>query len=99
MLGADLAQLLQVALRRNKYAGGTCNRLDDDGCDGGGVMQRDDALQFGGKIAAMFRLTAGEGVLARQMRMRHVVDAGQERAEHLAVGDDAADGNAAEVHA
>ena len=36
---------------------------------------------------------------ARQMRVRHVVDAGQQRAEHLAVGDDAADRDAAEIDA
>ncbi len=62
-------------------------------------MQRDDALQLGCDVAAMFRLAAGEGVLARLMRMRHVVDAGQKRAEHLAVGDDAADRDAAEIDA
>ncbi len=37
--------------------------------------------------------------LARQMGVRHVVDAGQQRAEHLAVGDDAADRDAAEIDA
>ena len=36
---------------------------------------------------------------ARQMRVRQVVDAGQQRAEHLAVGDDAADRDAAEIDA
>ncbi|MCY1238942.1 hypothetical protein D9M72_517030 [compost metagenome] len=47
----------------------------------------------------MFRFAAGKGVLRRQVRVRHVVDAGQKRAEHLAVGDDAADRDAAEVDA
>jgi hypothetical protein len=33
------------------------------------------------------------------MGVRHVVDAGQQRAEHLAVGDDAAHRDAAEIDA
>ena len=36
---------------------------------------------------------------ARSVGVRHVVDAGQQRAEHLAVGDDAADRDAAEIDA
>ena len=60
-------------------------------------MQGDDAFQLGRQIAAMFRLTLGEGVLGRQVGVRHMVDAGQQRAEHLSVGDDAADRDAAEI--
>ncbi len=52
-----------------------------------------------GELAAMLGLAAGEGVLAGLVGVRHVVDAGQQRAEHLAVGDDAADRDAAEVDA
>jgi hypothetical protein len=37
--------------------------------------------------------------LRRVVGVRHVVDAGQQRAEHLAVGHDAADRDAAEVDA
>jgi hypothetical protein len=45
VLGADLAQALQVALGRRQHAGGAGHRLDDDGGDGRGVVQRDEALQ------------------------------------------------------
>jgi hypothetical protein len=41
-------------------------------------MQRDDALEVVGEVAAMLRLAAGEGVLAGQMRVRQVVDARQQ---------------------
>ena len=90
---------LQIALRRDQHAGRAGHRLDDDGGDGRGVVQRDDALQLVGELRAMLRLAAREGVLGRQVRVRHVVDAGQQRAEHLAVGDDAADRDAAEIDA
>ncbi|MNT84855.1 hypothetical protein D3C72_2249400 [compost metagenome] len=54
-------------------------------------MQGDDAFEFARQIlAAAFALAAGELVLARGVGVRHVIDAGQQRAEHLAVGDDAA---------
>ncbi|CCF20123.1 protein of unknown function [Pseudorhizobium banfieldiae] len=96
---ADIAELLKVALRRNEDAGGAGHRFDDDGGDGRSIMQGDDALQLGGEVATMFGLAAGEGILARLMGVRHVVDAGEQRAEHLTVGDDAADGDAAEVDA
>ena len=99
VLGADLAQLLQIALRRDQHAGRAGHRLDDDRGDGRGVMQRDDALQLVGEFRAMLRLAAREGVLRQIVRVRHVVDAGQQRAEHLAVGDDAADRDAAEIDA
>ena len=38
-------------------------------------MQRDDAFEFGCEIGTVFRLALGEGVLFRQMGMRHVIDA------------------------
>jgi hypothetical protein len=34
----------------------------------------------------MLRLALGEGVLLGSVGVRHVVDAGEQRAEHLAVG-------------
>ena len=48
---------------------------------------------------AVLRLAAREGVACRVVRVRQVVDAGEQRAEHLAVADDAADRDAAEADA
>lgn len=62
-------------------------------------MKRDDALEFGGEIGAVLGLAAAEGVFGWQMRVRKVIDARQQRAEHLAIGDDPANRNAAEVDA
>src|SRR5215213_7051033 len=45
------------------------------------------------------RLAFGEGLLLAVISVRQVIDAGQQRAEEFAVGDDAADRNAAETDA
>ena len=99
VLVADLAQALEIALRRRQNAGGAGHGLDDHGGDGGGVVQRDDALQLVGEMRAPFRLAAGEGLFGAVIGVRQVVDARQQRAEELAVLDDAADRDAAEADA
>ncbi len=60
-------------------------------------MQRQDALQHICLFGAVLGLPFGEGVLREVVGVRQVVDPGQQCAEHLAVGNDAADGNAAEA--
>ena len=62
-------------------------------------MQRHQTLKLVGEFDAVFRLALGVGVLGQIVRMRQVVDAGEQRAEHLAVGDDAADRHTAEIDA
>ena len=62
-------------------------------------MQVDHALQFVGEMRAVFRLALAEGLLLAVIGVRQMIDAGQQRAEHLAVVDDAADGSAAEADA
>jgi hypothetical protein len=62
-------------------------------------MQRDDALELVGKVGAPVRLARREGLVGAVIGCRQVVDAGQERAEELAIGDDAADRDAAEADA
>ena len=99
MLLGDLAQPLEIALRRRQHAGRSRHRLDDDGGDGGGAVQVDEALQFVGEMRAVFRLALGEGLLLAVIGVRQMIDAGQQRAEHLAVVDDAADRGAAEADA
>ena len=99
VLVADLAQALEIALGRRQHAGRARHRLDDDGGDRRGVVQRDDALEIVGEMRAIVRLALGEGLLLAVIGVRQVVDAGQQRAEELAVGDDAADRDAAEADA
>ncbi len=55
VLVADLAQALEVALRRRQHAGRARHRLDDDGRDGGGVVQRDETVEIVGKMRAPLR--------------------------------------------
>ena len=62
-------------------------------------MQRDEPLQLVGELGAVLRLAAREGVAREVVGVADVVDAGEQRAEHLAVGDDAADRDAAEIDA
>ncbi len=62
-------------------------------------MQRDDALELVGQMRAPFRLAAREGLLRPVVGMRQVIDAGQQAAEELAVGGDAAHRDAAEADA
>ena len=99
MLGRDLAQLLEIALGRRQDAGRARHRLDDDGGDGGGVVQIDEAGQLVGQMRAPLRLALGEGLLGAVVGRLQVVDAGQHVAELLAVGDHAADRDAAEADA
>ncbi len=99
VLVADRAQPLEIALGRHQHAGGAGDRLDDDGGDGRGIMQGDDALKLVGELDAVLRLAAREGVAGGVVGVADVVDAGQQRAEHLAVADDAADRDAAEIDA
>jgi hypothetical protein len=62
-------------------------------------MQVDEILQRIGEMRAIFRLALGEGLLVAVIGRRQMVDARQQRAEDLAVADDAADGRAAEADA
>ena len=96
---ADRAQPLQIALGRRQHAGRAGHRLDDDGGDGRGVVQRDDAFELVGEMRAPFRLAFGEGLMLAVIGRRQMIDAGQQRAEEFAVVDDAADRNAAEADA
>ena len=64
-----------------------------------GTVERDDALELVGKVRAVLGLAFREGVQLRQVGVRHVVDAGEQGAEDAAVGDDAADRDAAEPDA
>ena len=59
VLGRDLAQLLQVALGRRQDAGGARDRLDDDGGNGGGIVQVDETRQLVGQMRAPLGLALG----------------------------------------
>ena len=99
VLGGDLAQLLQVALGRRQDARGARDRLDDDRGDGGGIVQVDETGQLVGQMRAPLRLAAAEGLLGAVIGRGQMVHARQHVAELLAVGDDAADRDAAEADA
>ena len=60
-------------------------------------MQRHDALERIGEMGAPFRLALGEGLMLAVIGRGQMVDAGQERAEELAVVGHAADRDAAEA--
>ncbi len=62
-------------------------------------MQRDEAIELVGQMRAPFRLADGEGLLLAIVSRRQMIDAGEQRAELLAVVDDAADRDAAEADA
>ena len=99
MLVADRAQALEIALRRRQHAGRGGERLDDDGGDGRGIVQRHQPVKRVGQMRAPFRLADGEGLLLAVIGHRQMIDAGHQRAELLAVRHDAADGDAAEADA
>ena len=98
VLVADFTKPLQISLRRDQHSGRTGHRLDDHGGDCGGIVKHGNTFQLVGKLGPVFRLAAGEGVAREVVRVRHMVDTRQQCAEHLAVGNDAADRNAAEIH-
>src|SRR3954463_14994400 len=52
-----------------------------------------------GEMPTPFRLAFGEGLLLAIVRVRKMINPGECRAEHLAIGHDAADRNAAEADA
>jgi hypothetical protein len=56
-------------------------------------------LEVVGQLRAVLGLADAEGVPCRVVRVPQVIDAAEQGAEHLAIRDDAADGDAAEVDA
>ncbi len=99
MLLGDLAQPLEIALRRRQHAGRSGHRLDDHGGDGVGAVQIDQPLQFIGEMRAIFRLALAEGLLFPVVGRRDVIDAGQQRSVQLAVIDDASHRSSAKTDA
>ncbi len=98
MLRRDLAQALQVALRRHQHAGGARHRLDDHRRDGLGAVERHQPLEVVGEIGAVLGLALHEGVAGEVVGVAQVVDAREER-EHPAVVDEPPDRDAAEADA
>ncbi len=94
---ADRPQPLEIALRGRQHAGRARHRLNDDGRDGGGIVQRRDPFEIIGEVRAPLGLALGEGLGVAVVGVRQMVDAGEQRPEELAVVDDAADRDAAEA--
>ena len=62
-------------------------------------MQRDDAFEIVGQMRAPVRLALGESLMLAVVGRRQMIDAGEQGAEMFAVGDNAADRNAAKTDA
>ena len=99
MLLGDLTQPPEVTFRGRQHAGRSGHRLDDHGGNRGGAVQVDQPLHLVGEMRAVFRLALGEGLLVAVIGRGKVIDAGQQRSEHLAVVDNAADRSTAEADA
>src|SRR5258706_7189084 len=98
-LGANSLQPREIPARRRQQARRARDRLDDDRGDGRRIVQRAKALQVFGELGAMRRQSAGESVACDVVRVPDVVDPGNSGSEGLAVVAQAADRDAAEVHA
>src|SRR5262249_39217267 len=89
---ADLADPLQIALRRNQHAGRAGDRLDDHGGDGGCVVQGGQSFELLRKLRTMSGLAARVRVPREVMRVSEVIYTRQQRGgPHLPVADDAPD--------
>jgi hypothetical protein len=97
---ADLAQPLEITGGRQHHARGAGDGLDDHGGDGRCIVQRRESLEVVGELDAMRGHAARERIAREIVRVSQVVDAGDHgRGPGLAVGDHAADADAAEAHA
>ena len=107
VLVANLAQPLDVALRRHIPACAARYWLNDDGGNVAGVMQRQNAVfKFGQQVFCPYRLFAMDVGVTRMFRVQRVMDKPhvvhprqQRRAVNLAVGRYAAHTHAAKAHA
>jgi hypothetical protein len=99
VLLGDFAQALQVAFGWRQHCGRARHRLDDDGGDGVGTMQRHHPLEIVGEFGAMLRLILRKSVAGQIMGVTDVVDARQMSRKGSAVRHHAADRHAAEADA
>ena len=95
---ADFAQPLQIALRRHEATGRAGDRLDETRRDVFGAIQIDESGEVVGQLHAMGAFAARKEILL-EMRMPHVRNAGQRRAELAPVVDHARQRDAAEIDA
>jgi len=92
----NLIEPLRELAKAGKPLWGTCAGLIFMAKD----VQRNQPLQFIGKMCSPLRQSAREGVVLKIQRMRQVVDAGQHRgAEDFSIVDHAADRHSAEADA
>ena len=98
MLVADLADLLQIAFRRDQRAGRSGNRLDEDSRQRATAKILGDALEIHGHFGAGLRLALGEALLFCPGVADHR-DVRQGQAEGLAVADHAGKRHATHIHA
>src|SRR5512134_4006709 len=99
VMRTNLAQALEVADRRYEDAGRARDRLNDDGGNGRGIVQRTQALKLVGELGAVLRLTPGESIARGIVGMADMVDTRDPGAEYFLVQRDTAHRHAAEVDA
>src|SRR5205807_3586424 len=93
---ADVAQSLQIALRRHQAAGRSGDRLDETGRDVLGAVKVDEAQQVFGQLDALAAFAGDEEILL-DVRVAHMRDARQRRTESASIVDHAGQRNAAEI--
>ena len=101
MLVADFAQAFQVTCGRKNHTGRALHRLDDQGGNGRGVVQRGDALlEFVSELnSAVLRYATGKRIAADIQRMTDMIHTGQAVAKGFAVAGNSADREAAKIDA
>ena len=99
MFVAYFAQALQIPLGRNQHARRSGDGLDNNRCDGRGVVQDDQTFQVVGKVDAPTRLPLCESVLFQIVGVGQMVHTIEQRTKEFPVWRNAADRDAAKAHA
>jgi hypothetical protein len=96
MSAGDLTQTLEITLRTREHASEAEHRLDDDGSDRRGPVERHDAGEAVGEVGADLRLATRIRLSRTRIGRGEAVDR-EQRLEQIAVLRDAADRGAAEA--
>ena len=87
---ADVAQPLEIALRRDQHPGRARHRLDNHRRDRVRPVERDNPFQVIRQLRPVLRQAAREGVAGKVVGVAHVVDPRQQGAELAPVADNPA---------
>ena len=95
---ANIAQPLEIALRRDQHAGRSGHRFNNHRGDGFRAVQRHQPLKIIGKFGAVGRQPARPGVAIKIVGVAHVIDPGQQGSELAPVAHDPANRDPAKAH-